>query len=227
MGLRHTVQAFRTTDLDAFKQALSQTAVKHNGTFSTERTSDDYRTELRVGIGPKAIAVFHPRPIYSFFRDLSCALGGVPYMEARIQEGSHWDYSLHRGFELLDNFSTYPQYWEESDDPITSLARRGNPEMISLVFGVPIPEFDRYLKHWYSDWDEASEEYRFKLQGKAYPNDRSEYRNYEQLWDFLQCIGIHDPASGLHQERMTWQLSLPEEQTAIRRRTWWQQLLNK
>lgn len=227
MGLRHTVQAFRTTDLEAFKLALQETAIKHKGKFSTERTSDDLRTQIRVALGPKAIAVVHPRPISSFFRDVSCSLGGVPYMEARIQEGSHWDYSLHRGFELLDSFSTYPQYFRGADDPITLLARRGNPEMLSLIFDVPIPAFERYLKYWYSDWNKESEEYRLKLQGKAYPGDRCEYGNYEQLWDFLKSIGIHDPASGLHDERMIWELSLPESQTPVRRRMWWQKLLNQ
>ena len=59
-------------------------------------------------------------------------------MEARMQEGSHWDYSLQRGMQHLDCFSTFPQYWSEDQDPIQILANRGNPEMVYLVFGVPI-----------------------------------------------------------------------------------------
>ena len=208
MGLRHTVQAYRCTDISEFKRAVRETAKKHGGTFSTKKPKD-YQNSLRVGVGPNAIAIVYPRPIYGFIRDLSFALQGAPYMEARIQEGSHWDYSLSRGMQHLDQFSTFPQYWEGEEDEIESLYNQGWPEMVSLVFGVPIERFDRYLRHWYSDWDEQADDYKTKLEGKAYPEDRSPYRDYEQMWDFLRSLGIHDPCANAP-ETFEWSLELPE-----------------
>src|SRR5688572_22037552 len=142
MGLRHTVQAYRCTDISEFKRAVRDTAKKHGGTFSTKKPKD-HQNSPRVGVGPKTIAIVYPRSIYGFIRDLSFALQGAPYMEARIQEGSHWDYSLFRGMQHLDQFSTFPQYWEGEEDEIESLYNQGWPEMVSLVFGVPIERFHR------------------------------------------------------------------------------------
>ncbi len=83
--------------------------------------------------------------------------------------------------------------------------------MLSLVFGVPEEKFNRYLRHWYSDWDEETEEFRSALEGKAYPDDRSPYCNYEQMWDFLASLGIHDPMSGVYPDKLEWELELPEK----------------
>jgi hypothetical protein len=206
------MQAYRCTDIDKFQQALASTAKKYGGTFNSAVTPKDYKNTIIVGVGPNTIAIVYPGSIYKFLQDLSFALGGAPYIEARIQEGSHWDYSLYRGRQHLDQFSTYPQYWQDEDDPIEMLYTQGWPEMLSLVFGVPQEKFSNYLKHWYSDWDEEREEFRFTLEGKAYPHDRSPYCNYEQMWDFLTSLGIHDPTSGLHTEgTFNWELVLPEK----------------
>jgi hypothetical protein len=62
----------------------------------------------------------------------------------------------------------------------------------------------------YSDWDEEARIYRTKLDGKAYPQDRSHYQNYEQLWDFLGSLGIHDPCGWQQPKRHDWELNLPE-----------------
>jgi len=212
MGLRHTVYAFRCTDLEAFKNALRTASVKGGGSFHEDHAPQKSEDTVWVAEGPSAISLVYPARdnIGVFLRDLSWALEGAPYLSGRIQEGSHWDYGLSRGMETLDQFSTFPQYWDQEDDPLTLLHKKGRPEMLSLVFGVPEERFERYLKHWYSDWDEDTDEYRVKLEGKAYPNDRSPYRDYEQLWDFLGSLGICDPCGAQETKRHEWELILPE-----------------
>lgn len=212
MGLRHTVRAFRCTDLEVFKEAMKTAAKKSGGSFRGDHAPMQSNETVWVAEGATAISLVYPARdnIATFLRDLSWALGGAPYLEARIQEGSHWDYSLCRGMENLDLFSTYPQYWDDEEDPLTLLYQKGRPEMLSLVFGVPMERFERYMKHWYSDWDEQADEYRIKLEGKAYPGDRSPYRDYEQLWDFLGSLGIIDPCGGLPTKRYEWELKIPE-----------------
>lgn len=211
MGMRYSLQAYRCADIKVFQRALASVAKKHGGTFSATNAPKDDKTTLRVGIGTNAIAVYYPKAIFPFHKDLSLELDATPFMEARIQEGSHWDYGLYRGMQLLDQFSTYPQYWDDEEDPIGVLLVRGRPEMVSLVFGVPQERFIRYMRHWYADWDEDEEEFRTKLEGKAYPDDKSPYRNYEQLWDFLASLGIQDPGSKDCKKAYKWELVLPEK----------------
>lgn len=211
MGMYYTVQAYRCTDVKRFQQALAAVARKHGGTFSATKAPQSEKTTLRVGVGPNAITIYYPRPISPFHKDLSSALEGTPYMEARIQDGSHWDYSLYRGPLHLDQFSTYPQYWDDEEDPIATLFASGWPEMLSLVFDVPSERFERYLRHWYANWDANAEEFRTRLEGKAYPHDKSGYCNYDQMWDFLASLGIHDAASDDCKESYEWELVLPEK----------------
>ena len=212
MGLRHTIRAFRFTDLETFKEALGDAAQKSGGSFQEDHPPKQANETVWVAEGATSISIVYKGRdnIANFIRDLSWALGGAPYLEARIQEGSHWDYSLARGMENLDEFSTFPQYWDGEEDPITLLLKKGRPDMLSLVFGIPEERFINYLKHWFSEWDEEKEEYRVKLDGKAYPEDRSSYGEYDQLWDFLGSLGICDPCSAQHPNRYKWELILPE-----------------
>lgn len=227
MGFSHTIHAFQCTDIEQFESALNEVAAKHQGKFTPKPIPDAPENELLVGVGPKAITLVCRRAIHTFARDVTSALGGVPCMVARIQDGSHWDYSIFRGFEHLDQFSTFPQYWENEEDPVTILAKRGNPELVSLIFDTPIARFEPYLKHWRSGWNPETQSHKHKLQGKAFPDDRCEYGNYEQLWDFLDSIGIHDPASGRYSEIVRWNLTLPDKHPVLPRRNWWHRMFRR
>ena len=208
--------------MEAFKEAMRSAAEKGGGSFQADKPPATYDTTIWVSEGPNAISVVYPSRdnIFPFIRELSWALGGAPFLAAHIQEGSLWDYSLCRGGDVLDTFSTFPQYWDGEQDPITLLGRKGNPEILSLAFGVPQDRFDRYLKHWNSDWDEKAGIYRTRLEGKAYPQDRSTYQDYEQLWDFLGSLGIHDPCGWQQPARHVWELNLPEPVRPVIRKGW-------
>ncbi len=115
-------------------------------------------------------------------------------MEARIQEGSHLGLQPVSGAVDLDQFSsTYPQYWgwREEEDPIDTLYKSGRPEMLSLVFGVPKEKFNRYLRHWYSDWDEETEEFRSRRFREKHVSRSIAVliANYEQMWISWQVLG--------------------------------------
>lgn len=122
---------------------------------------------------------------FSLFRQLGMELRCV-WLEARIQEGSHWDYSLYRGARSLDEFSTLPQYWDE-DDELLALSKEGRPKLLAKAWNVPHDSIDRYIRQWgmrYIDEDT----YETILKGNAYPTDRFEYRQYDQLFDFLEKL---------------------------------------
>ena len=111
MALRHTVWAYRYSDLEAFKEAMRAAAEKGDGSFQADKPPETYDTRVWVSEGPNAISVVYPSRdnIFQFIRELSWALGGAPFPAAHIQEGSLWDYSLYRGGDALDTFSTFPQ----------------------------------------------------------------------------------------------------------------------
>ena len=207
--MRYTTRLFPCRDLEQFQRAIEKAAVKLGCTFDPKKTSANGANTLIVERGSKGISVDGSLVVSmaDFLREVSWALEGLPYLEARIQEGSHWDYSLMRGLQHLDKFSTYPQYWEGVEDPIEILYNRGCPEMLSLVFEVSVGKIDRYMRHWYSDWDPVIEDYRTKLEGKAYPNDQYPYRNYEQLFDFVKALGFYD-LDDPSRQRFEWTLEL-------------------
>lgn len=211
MGLRHTVFAFNRTDLKDFQRAIDFVASKLGGTFDTQHSPNaGHNNVLLAAQDENGIALVYSgkNQVSPFFRELSWKLGGACYLEARIQEGSLWDYSLYRGMQHLDQFSTHPLYWTEESDTLQLLYDQGRPEMLSVAFGVPVQKFERYMRYWYSDWDESAECFRTALKGKAYPEDQHSYGEYEQMWDFLRSLGITDPCNNLSRQ-LVWTLELP------------------
>ena len=120
-------------------------------------------------------------------RKWSGASGGCFY-PLRFQEGSLWDYSLFRGTERVDTFSVAPEYWEGPEDvPDDQLRRwRGDAQKLAALWQLPVERIDRYIVQWgLYDIDEDTLDCRLK--GKAYPADRSNYGNPDQI-DEWECI---------------------------------------
>jgi hypothetical protein len=210
MALRHTIYAYKTSDINQFKTAVIN-AAKKVGAVAELCKPKSYQNELKIVKGFNSISIMYPYgTIYDFLQRLSAELDAIPWISVRIQEGSHWDYSLHRGFVILDDFSTYPQYWTSDDDPIENLRRSGWPEMLELAWDTPKEKFCEYLRHWYWDYDEDEENFRNSLAGKAYPNDEFEYGRYEQFWDFLRSLGIVDPWTSSQENVETISLHFPD-----------------
>lgn len=119
----------------------------------------------------------------------------VPWMEARVQEGSHWDFSLYLGGEHLDTFSTLPEYWVDmtclsAEDREFLDSRRGRPDVLAKTWNVPQSSIENYMRAW--GWHASEEEvgiHETLLRGRAYAKDECEYGDIWQLYDFLRALG--------------------------------------
>jgi hypothetical protein len=106
----------------------------------------------------------------------------------RVQEGSHWDFTLFRGSKVIDDFSTLPQYWDP-DDVRLQEAKKGHPEVVAKAWGIPFERVAKYMVNWgYIEPDEDGP-YQILLRDKAYETDKYNYGDIWQSLDFLHAIG--------------------------------------
>jgi len=123
----------------------------------------------------------------------------VPWVEVRIQEGSLWDYSLFLAGDHLDNFSTFPEYWDEEDADESWVAeQRGDPQLFSNTWAIDQASIERYYKPWHPNCP----------RGKAYPNDQHQYGDIWQMHDFVGALGAYDPSNTREKARQH-ELELP------------------
>ena len=197
MGLRLIYRTYREGNRDRAMNALSDTCEllghpidlkrdynlpkltneRHQAIFEELDAQD--KALLRIGFSEKAFTLYLPYLSGIDFR-ISKAIGielGCPWFEIRIQEGNHWDYSFYKGVEHIDQFSADPRYFGGS-----RWKARGNPRLIEREWGIDHDSISRYVKHWH--W--------FR-RGKAYPDDKASYGDYEQFFDFLRAIGAPSP----------------------------------
>jgi hypothetical protein len=69
---------------------------------------------------------------------------------------------------------------------------RGDAQKLAALWQLPVERIDRYIVQWglYAI-DEDTFDYRLK--GKAYPTDRFNYGNPDQMDDFLKALGGEFP----------------------------------
>lgn len=199
MGLRYTTRLYKpenTPDIDA-------AVVKAAATIGArlEKSTNQTGKLLRISESHGIYTCECPYQDgdHSFFTELSRVLGAI-WLEARIQEGSHWDYTLSYPGIMLDNFSTLPEYWE--DDELIKMAKEGRPKILAAAWGVPLEQIERYIRQW-GMVDNDDETYSTALKGKAYPDDQAEYGDYEQLFDLLKKLHHAD------KYRWSYELTIP------------------
>lgn len=185
MGMRYTARLYKPAKKLNIEVAVLNAAARIGVYACQSKDREDTRL-LRIGERGGIYTADFPYcdGDFFFFRQLAMELGGV-WLEARIQEGSHWDYTLYYPGRPLDEFSTLPQYWD--DDELLALSKQGRPELLAKAWNVPRDTIDRYIRQWgMRQIDEDT--YETILKGKAYPTDRFEYGQYDQLFDFLEKL---------------------------------------
>jgi len=208
----NTYTLFKGCTLDALHEAIAYRVHQFQGEVFWDT---DERKGLFLGIGTRGdvhtVSFGYRGGKYGFFKGVGKRLQ-CPWMEARIQESSHWDFSLMHGEEDLGAFSTLPQYYDPS--PSARWHFRGNPALLSSLWDVPETRIARYLVNWgdagyqpefgllggmirglYAVLPAAADWLAMSLcrTGKAYPTDEHEYGDYWQLIDFIRALGGDEP----------------------------------
>lgn len=170
MGMRYTTRLYKPKEKIDIATAVLNAAAKIGADARPSKDAED-TSLLRIGEREGVYTADLPYcdGDFQFFRQLAMELGSV-WLEARIQEGSHWDYSLYRGGRSLDEFSTLPQYWN-GDDELLALSMEGRPKLLAKAWNLPHDSIERYIRQWgmrYIDEDT----YETVLNGNAYPTDR-------------------------------------------------------
>ena len=98
-----------------------------------------------------------------------------------------WGYTLYSGSVSIDQFITTP--WSFDDSRAFVKKHRGNSILLSKTWDIPEARIKNYLCH-----SEPS-----LCDRKAYSEDRAEYLECEQYWDFLTALGGIEPQTELHQ----------------------------
>jgi len=222
MSERNSVFVFKGPTIEEFREAAQQAAEELGGRIAWDVNPAPMEANLLTSHNDRVHAAYvnYWPEDYLF----SLAIGkrlAIPWINIRIQEGSLWDFSLYEGENNLDNFSTWPEYWNDDADWIAT--QRGRPEALARAWNIDRASIENYMRSWRPE-DDGGGSVRFALRGKAYPADRHEYGDIWQMADFLRALGAHDP-NWNEPHSIPRHLELPPSQPAgrgrRRRKAWW------
>ncbi|MBT8207585.1 MAG: hypothetical protein HKN37_13730 [Rhodothermales bacterium] len=188
MGERITVQVFRGLSQSEFRAAWERAVAELRGAVRWDTDPEPPMYSLRTVQGDGVTSVLLPRYPGHFPLCAKVAeMHALAWMALRIQEGSLWDYTLMHGADVVDQFSTLPEYWD-GDDPQARDRNKGDSALLARLWSVPQNRIKRYLTHW--GYEVTSDTcYNTTRCGKAYPDDQHEYGDIWQMVDFLHSIG--------------------------------------
>lgn len=218
MGARLTLRIYKGCGQAAFRSLAEEAALAVGGRgieWGRPCPDGEPDCDLRLSHAGDVHSLYVPYQgsDYHFCKKVG-ELGRLPWIEVRIQEGSHWDYALHSGAEVVDQFSTDADYFHEKDD---QAHLKGDAAKLAALWNIPLEKIDRYIRPW-GRQNEDDETYHYVLSGKAYPDDQAPYGSYEQFFDFVRALGGSYPHE---EEGHTIHLPLPEWKNALKRRPWW------
>lgn len=212
MGWYLTQHLFKGCTEQQLEAAIRDRVVEMRGrVFWDSESADGVQLAVKSVGDVHTVELAYCGGVYGFFKPIGSRLQ-CPWMEVRVQDGSHWDCSLMLGDEDLDHFSTYPQYYHEEEDQEQMAVFQGKPDVLSEVWGVPLEHIDRYMVNWgtgdtwledgvTADWDPDTRDVVIfpgiwvrdrKLKGKAYDGDEFDYGDPKQLFDFIRALGGSD-----------------------------------
>lgn len=196
MGERYTIRTFVDCPADDLARAFDEAARRLHGEILWDRPPDErHRAALCWAAVDRRVATYLSSE-YGLvatglvFRWVMWKLDAV-CLHLRVQEGSLWDYTLFRGEAILDEYSTWPQYW--GGGPADWRPYRGSAPTLAAAFGVDVRRIERYLRPWKMRIDKRSDFAICVDESKAYPDDEHPYGEWRQMYDLMRALNIPDP----------------------------------
>lgn len=136
----------------------------------------------------------------------------LPHLELRVQEGDHWDFTLLHRSEVVADFSTRVAYFDfEGGSPRPW--KKGSEAAFVECWNAPATKVTPYL----IDWDALTEPRLVRT------GDRFRTGDYNQVFDFMQAIGIASPYG--HPDR--FEVVAPMWQGGYRTQPWWRRVVRR
>jgi hypothetical protein len=182
MGERLNIRLFKCPSEKHFRDVVSRVTCTHGGDLRWDAApqfrSDDCRTSHQNDVH----SLYLPYQENAADSHLCAKIGKAldsAWIEIRVNEGSHWDYSLFMADKHIDKFSTLPEYWGDmqtltADDQKQLDSWRGNPSALASIWSIEQSRIDGYLKPWGFRLTEEEGAYDTLLRGKAYQGDSFE-----------------------------------------------------
>lgn len=175
MGMSITTAIFKNTNLEDTKKALNLLA-QHNS--NAEINVDDCQFEN----GASTLMLFNADAVIDNvdIEFLSKEVADI-VLSLYIYDDDFWGYCLYENGNLLDEFNTSPDYFEDiSDEECDAL--KGKPDVISKYFDVNVKDIEKYLVHWTEEMQDEED--------LAYEDDEFTYCDCWQMADFMQKLGF-------------------------------------
>ncbi len=190
MGERNSVYVYKGLTLEEFRGAIESVATELKGQIAWDEHPQPFSAGLLTSHHGRVHAAYFSQGDFEFAKRVGSRVDG-PWINVRIQEGSLWDYSLYQGPAHVQNFSTWPEYWGETDRKWLQ-AQRGNAAQLAEIWQIEPANIANYLLPWkYRSLRRGG--MRVARRGKAYEQDQFEYGDIWQMTDFLRALGAHDP----------------------------------
>lgn len=190
MGLFLAASAFKDASLDAVFQATQDYMKSHSVECSevprreTETAEDAYFFDPMQGW---AVVLL---PAYFCGNDVPYAQALSRVLETKastvhVYDDDYWVHVLFDCGARVDQFCSFPDYFEEHDGALMKALWSGNAKTIGRHLGVDPARLEPYLSHQTGENLEEGV--------KAFPEDEFEIRDFWVFTDFRQKLGIRYP----------------------------------
>ncbi len=189
-----TTTAFRDCPVERLNQAIRSVCAQHSLTVEDLGSIDvsaglDLETALlhapksgwTVIVWPEYFTRHHFPMVERLSAELQITASAV-----QVPDGSHWTHRLYVSGECVDQFSSYPDLWARSKKKAAALreAWRGDASTCAEYLKIPVETIVPYFVYWPGD---------SRLEGKAFPEDRSERSDSWAFVDFWHRFGADFP----------------------------------
>ena len=174
---------------DVVRGALYDVAKANDAVFEEAQLTMDDDGCLVIGEGPAGTTILYPNGTLGMHvsQMLSANLAAAVFW-FHIHDGDLWTYALFDNGEMIDQFSTRPDYWgEDGGDMGETIAGGDAEEIAKCIPGLSADNISQYLVVW------SDRHYQGGVLEKAYPADRFHYGEDWQLLDFVAKLGLTYP----------------------------------
>jgi hypothetical protein len=174
---------------DSVVEALRDFAEDNQGSLvEADLTTDDDGCSV-ISEGTSGVTVLYPGDFFGWDNAAEYLSKRLrrPVFSFHIHDGDLWMYLLYENGDVVDQFNSMPDYWQELGDDERRSWQGNAIEVARRVPGLVPEQITRYLVQW------GDEVFESVGRTKAYPADKFYYGDDWQMVDFMNKLGLEVP----------------------------------